>query len=50
MKRIPLALSMASLLVAIVIFVLADPPRSIYSGLLFVMIAIVLFLNACRST
>jgi len=50
MRRIPLALSIASLLVAIVIFLLADPPRSIYSGLLFVVIGVVLFLNARRST
>jgi len=48
MRKLPLVLAVASFVLAIIIFVFAEGARSIYSGAFFVLIGIVLLLNARR--
>jgi hypothetical protein len=49
MQKLPLILAFVSFIVAIIVLVFADGARSIYSGLFFVLIGVVLLLNARKS-
>ena len=49
MQNLPLVLAFFSFLVAIIVLIFADGARSIYSGLFFIMLGVVLLLNARRS-
>lgn len=49
MRKLPLALAIGSFLLALIIFASAGGARSIYSGLLFVVLGVVLLVNARRS-
>jgi parvulin-like peptidyl-prolyl isomerase len=49
MRKLPLAIAIASFLLALIVFAFAGGARSIYSGLFFVMVGVVLLVNARRS-
>ncbi len=48
MRKLPLVLSVASFLLAVVIFAFAGGARSIYSALFFAVLGVVFLLNATR--
>jgi hypothetical protein len=47
-RRLPLALAIACLVIAVLVFLLADGARAIYSGVFFVMLGVVALLSARR--
>jgi len=49
MRKLPLVLAILSFLVAIIVFIFVDGARSIYSGVFFAVIGVVLLVNARRS-
>ena len=49
MRKLPLVLGIVSLLLAIIVLIVAHGARSIYSGLFFVVIGVVMLVNARRS-
>ena len=49
MRRLPLVLAILSFLVAIIVFIFVDGARSIYRGVFFAVIGVVLLVNARRS-
>lgn len=49
MRKVPLALAVVSFLLALVIFAFAGGARAIYSGLFFIVIGVVLLMNARRN-
>ena len=49
MRKLPLGLAVVSFLIALIIFVFAGGARSLYSGLFFIVLGVVLLVNARRS-
>jgi hypothetical protein len=47
-RRLNLTLAIVSFILAIIVFVFAEGARSIYSGLFFVVVGVVLLANARR--
>jgi hypothetical protein len=48
MRKLPFVFSIASFLLAVIIFALSSGARSIYSGLFFTVLGVVFLLNAIR--
>ena len=48
MRKLPLILAIVSFILAIAVFIYAGGARSIYSGLFFVVMGVVLLANARR--